>query len=476
MLFKALFGQLAVLALLPVHMQGPEQNRLNPIPASLAVISRPQHNVHFIDFVRQIYTKAFDVRTEAHGRFEVTHFELESGLTVFYALADDLLIVTLDSGTIKQCLDLAQSQGACLAAESGFQDLRAQLHTADSRRFVYADIPGIHRNLMPILQAFAGSDQRLEVMQRFGNANRGLGALAYVSDDPGGGLLRDKIVLKIDKGAMDPVYARLYSVQPAAGKTLKMAPGQTLLYGWLNALDLRSRLDIYRQQAMLDEKALKAADVRLKAETGIGLDRLLQSFGRQFGLILTDVNTGGLFPVPKLALCAEMAQPEVVAKLMARLAGKAPVPLRQEQFEGITLHYLVLPLGNDLQPAYAFVDGFCVVAMNPQLIKQMIASRKGANLAADSEFQSVDKGLSDANNQVYFIRTDQLMAKLNEIVSWATRMLAFKDPEKARKARIVADGLIHPLLNGLTFFQSIGYRAVIREAAVEADVIYRINR
>ena len=156
---------------------------------------------------------------------------------------------------------------------------------------------------------------------------------------------------------------------------------------------------------------------------------------------------------------------------------KSGMVLQKEEFNDIKINYIMLPFGNDVQPAYAFFNGFCIVSINHQLIKDIISTYKnGDNITTDKDFPAVNKGLTDKNNNIMFVKFDQLIDKIKEIVIFGRDMIVLKDQGEAEKAAIVISGVINPVLDGLKMYRTIGSRTFTKEDEIEADIYYKIDR
>lgn len=141
-------------------------------------------------------------------------------------------------------------------------------------------------------------------------------AIGYASYDDGSDLLQNRTLVMIDKKGWEPFYAKAYFSKPGENKTLQIVPDNTLVYYWANNLHLKSFWDIYFENQYLNDEEKESMKTSLEKEIGISFDEVLQAFGNQFALILTDINTGGPFPIPKLTFLVEIANQDTVAKLI----------------------------------------------------------------------------------------------------------------------------------------------------------------
>ena len=476
MLFKELFGRETVLAVLPVKIDHLAPEGLKKALGSLVLISRPKSRAELVEFVSRILTKNLKFQTEVYAGYEIKSFELDYDITVYYSLADGLLVATLDRQTIINCLDLRKNQQPSLDQNEYYQNLRSKLASSGTKTFVYNNTKKMHESILNISRLIIKKEEFSDTERSLAGF-KGLKAIGYASYDDDSELLQNRILVMIDKKGLEPVYAKVYCSKPGENKTLQFVPDNTLVYYWANNLYLKSFWDIYFENQYLNDEEKKSMKTSLEKEIGAGFDEVLQAFGNQFGLILTDINTGGPFPIPKLTFFVETADQDTVAKLIDSVTQKSGMVLQKEEFNDIKIRYIILPFGNDVQPAYAFFNGFCLVSINHQLIKDIISTYKnGDNITTDKDFSAVNKGLTDKNNNIMFVKFDQLIDKIKELIILGRNMMVLKDQGKAEKTAIVINGVINPALDGLKMYRTIGSRTFTKENEIEADIYYKIDR
>lgn len=477
MLFKELFGKETVVAVLPINIDKPEPEELKKAVGSVVLISRPKHNADFAGFINRVFAKKLGFRTEAYSGYEIQSFNLEHDLSIHSCLADGLLIASLDQQTVKKCLDFRVSHQTSLFNYKYYQELRDRLGSSEMRSFVYNNTEKTYDSILKIVRSVSSKKNNSTVPEHSFEFFKGLTAIAFASYDDGSDLLRDEMLVMFDKSGLHPVYARAYGFEPEKNKTLQMVPHNTIAYYWANTMDLQSYLDFYSEESGLNDEERKSVEAKFEKEVGIGLDEMFQAFGNEFGLVLTDINTGGPFPIPKLTIFAELANKDIFIKLIQSAMQKSGMELQKEKFEDVELNYLVLPFGSDVQPSYALFNGFCVASINKQLIKDMISTYKnGKDITSDMDFQYIDKGLTDKNNSVMFVKLDQLIDKTKQIVDWANNLMAFKNQGAVKKGKIIVNEVVNPVLDGLKMYKTIGIRSIIKENEIKADRYYRIER
>jgi hypothetical protein len=77
---------------------------------------------------------------------------------------------------------------------------------------------------------------------------------------------------------------------------------------------------------------------------------------------------------------------------------------------------------------------------------------------------------------IMYVKFDQLIDKIKELVILGRDMIVLKDQGKAEKAAIVISGVINPALDGLKIYRTIGSRNLTKEDEIEADIYYKIDR
>jgi hypothetical protein len=188
------------------------------------------------------------------------------------------------------------------------------------------------------------------------------------------------------------------------------------------------------------------------------------------------LNMGGMFPIPELALFVQVRQPDVIDQLIRHQAEQFNLPVLKESYKGTDLQYVMLPLGEDMSPAYAFSKGFCTLALNRTLLKSMLDEDGTNRLSSHPSFKAVNQGLTDENNQVFYMRTDGLVAKTRDIVNWALTWMAMAKPNEGDQVRQIVELGVYPLLDGLSMFKAMGGRTYTQGDRINSDMQMLLDR
>jgi hypothetical protein len=478
LLFKELFGSRVWVAILPLPIEHPSD--LNDVLPSVVLISQTKHRTGLVDFINRIVTKKPEYKTEKYKGHEITNFELENNITVYYSLDDNYLIATFDLKTLQKCLDLKTNKQPSLANNEYYQDLSKRLAAPPYRAFAFNNTEKMYENITLLLAHLSGSDKQHKEMKQIAASLdnwKGFNALGSAAYKDGSDMLQTKLLVMFDKKQMSAEYAKIFSFQPTENRTLSFMPEEPLVYYWTNLVDSKTLLNFYLKTSNLDEKTITAMKAKFKKQTGVEFDEALQAFGNQLSFVLTNVKTGGLFPVPEMSLVLQTKNRDTVLKLVNSLIRQSKMELLEEEINGTTINYLVFPFGNDLQPAYAFMEDFFIVSINRELIKNMIGvAENGKNIASGQAFALVNKGLTDKNNIISFVKIDRLIDRIIDIFEWRDRLKALKAEKQSHKSDIAKDKIVIPVLESLQMYVAFGSRCFINDSELTVNSFYKIEK
>jgi len=475
MLFKELFGKEAVIAVLPAKIDDFKLNDLKKAIGSIVLISRPKHNADFTEFITRYLAKGTECRVEEYAGYKIKNFRLNNGFSIYYLLKDGLLIASPDSLSIKNCILSKSNQKESLKKNKNYQDLRHKLVSKSIRSFVYNNIEKTYDYILNIAQFIGGDKENLAAIEHLSASFKGLKTMGYASSDNRSDLLHDKMLVMFDKTKMELAYAKPYGFKPSENKTIHMVPKKTICYYWTNTMDFEFLFSIFSEKILHGGKTGEPDAAEFEKKFGCSLDEIFQALGNQFGFILTDIDVDGLFPVPKLTIFFEVKKQEVLTKFFESAIQKTKIGFEEEKFEDVEINNIALPAFIGIQPSYAFYNDFCMVSINRKMIKDIITvSNNGEGLISNDDFQKVNKGLTAKNNNIAFIKFDDLIDEIKELWKWGFSMTASKNQDIGVKCKIITDGVIYPFLDGLKMYKTIGTRSIIKKNEIESEFYFNL--
>ncbi|MDH3973131.1 MAG: hypothetical protein OEV42_02520 [Deltaproteobacteria bacterium] len=472
-----LFGKELHLALLPV---GDSLEKPEDFLEKIMIIAYPKRNPDFLEVAGAFFTEDSNIEESAYEGHTIKSIKGEDDLSMHYCFTEGIMLASFGMDPIKGALDRRKSGEENLSANDEYRDLRQKVFKPRSRTFAYLNIGKIGEDLKSLVLAKIpqgeGGDKEKAALEKQLDSYGGFKSVAYSSYGREGDELSEKVLITLDGSKLTAGQKASYLVKPGENNTLSMIPGKTIFYNWANNLEIKHSLNDYLFREGMTEEGMAALNKKIEEIAGATIDEIDETLGGEIAIMITDVKTGGLFPVPVFALMAQVKGTELVEDLILSLVSRSGMALEKEVHESVEIKHLMLPFGSDIQPAYTFYDGFWIVAVNPGLIKEMMAAKKsGRGISSEEIFKSVDKGLSGKNNSISYIRMDQVAEKMGHLAQWGKNMLTMESPEAAEKGGLIVKHLVDPFLEGLKMYKAIGTRTFIEGETIEVDSYCKVE-
>ena len=471
--FDTLFGDLAVLAVLR-----PDPEALRDSPERLwhqsaVMVLKPKKPAEMIQWIGRMFAMDVSVTAETESGVRMDRIDAGDGPPLFVAVHRGLGLVALDPGPIVRCLAPSDAFAPSPLAQSpDYAALRAELAGAPEagRFFVWIDFHGILDTWFdPADQTSPRDAAMAEVEKLWGGFNQARPVIAAVTTD-GGDTVNHRWRIRYNAVDLSPDMARMLNIPPESNTTLPWIPESVLYYSWQNNLDqvLESVLDLSR----LDAGETEAFRREFATATGVVLEDALGAFGSQFAVMIRDIRTGGIFPVPELALMAEVGRPEIIDRLVESAVRNFGLATATEEYRDGRIRYVALPYGEEISPGYAFREGFLVMASSRGLLKTLLTQEPGGKSLVDSpSFSAVNRGLTDRNNQMMFLQTGEAAERARDLLKWALSLAVMTGKAGDANQMIYLSGkVVEPILEGLSMYPAVGARTVVRENGIESDI------
>lgn len=476
--FEALFSDTAAVAVLPPDVEQFDPDTPESFLNSIILISRPKHPAGLLESLSGMFSTQLNITKEEHGGHTLSRFDIEAGQSAWYAVRDGLLLLALHPAPVVACLSSSVAEDAVLSGHPDFRLLEEDMfRKPGTQGYVFWNSEQTFSKIKDVLTA-ADLDPLFSAVVDKKIANTyGVKAAGFAAYDDRSTILHKQFVFLVDKEKMLPATARAMSIAPEENRTLEMMPAAPLAYSWQNIYDLKTYWQMSNEAQTLSDEDLTELKDAFRQSVGMEIEEVMEAFGSQFGIVLNDITMGGMFPIPDLAIVAEVRKTDVTDRLVAGLIEKSGMEVNREDVEGTTLTYASIPFVMGLNPAYACKDGFCSLATTRDLVKTIL-SKPGSNgsLRENPDFKAVDNGLSRENNQIAYIRFAELVGKVQEIIRWGSSFMAMAQPDQAKQTQLIMDKVAIPVMDGLKMYQTIGLRSYITESQVRTDVWIEIDR
>ncbi len=462
-LFTELFSRRVVVALLPVDPIAFRQDPQGALAENLLMVVTGQHK-HVLPELLGILARVLDRdETLSYQGFPIAVFVRENGTRLHVASVDGQVVISSGVKTVKHSIDLSlkhlvQEQTG-MVLNSDYMALKDRSGKEDDF-FLFADFSRLKLLLSGLwperssgghdLPEFAGTE-RMAFFHHAGNNTQQFTA-----------------IVQFDPDQLAPFQKTIYTRKPVENSSIGKMPLKVLVYFWSNWLDLSA----WWQETLArgtEEELAAATSIAdwIKEQTGMTIDQFLALFGREFSFHIPEIRTSGFFPVPSICLCIELADPDRVQTLLEKMI--SGLPLRRDKVAGIPV-VSILAGGGLMQPSYALLDRFLVLADSREQIEDILQHNSG-RLVSDDVFQAVDMGMDKPSNLVVFARTAELIDSLKEFASWAGTIIAIRDEQAGVRSKVLLDQVILPLLDGLKMYRAKGVRSYTAPGEVVLDSI-----
>jgi len=248
-----------------------------------------------------------------------------------------------------------------------------------------------------------------------------------------------------------------------------MVPGDANLVVWQGG---------FEPGALWAEKGADSElDSRMKDLFGGDWERFKTRLEGRVGMLLRDVEFQAMFPVPDGAFFLPGGSQDGLLTSMigslarqVRQASGIALTFRQVREQGLELEQILLPFGRGLQPSWARIGEFEVLATNQDLLQDVWTVRSGREgLLAQSWFSRAGSPLARTGHSFQFMRVDACLHMVREFMDWGGDMaLATRlSGDEAGRFRVLMDELVTPVLQGLQMFKAFGARTSMSPARVD---------
>ena len=443
---KRLFGNEVAVAIYPLDMDlgliAHDLKTFNPkviekLLSGLFLVTRVDADVQFAEFASRFFNQfgsnisqgQVEYKGETIRTITVSNIGIKFGIVRL----KDLLVVGIGEKAARVSVDVYKQDTPSLAKDSQF--------SKNQNKFLEPSSMVSYVNLAKLMEALKAQGSKL--VSFGGKATEGAnlqdqwekalarmaGFKAFAFSSQLTPIVRADGRLVFDRKALDSEYAPIYTCPSTENKTIGFTPQEVLGYYWSNCF----KLDYYWKQVTKEIAQAGASVSRIgefEEKIGLSVEKdILPAFGDEVGGYIQDIQVGGLFPTPKFLFFAEVGDKSKAEKLLQKLEEQPLMMLQEESYGGAVIKYFALPLGQDLQPGYAFLGDYLLVSTSRNLIKKSVDASTNAKLSlvSDPDFKEINFGLTDKNRSIQFSKIGQMVEKVKGIVGWSSRWVAARD-------------------------------------------------
>ncbi|MCA9401434.1 MAG: DUF3352 domain-containing protein [Candidatus Omnitrophica bacterium] len=342
---------------------------------------------------------------------------------VSYVNYKGLLFAAVNEEIIKQCLDVLIGGEPSLIDDPNLKRVKA-VHDSRSAMVAYWDvskvISGLKQQALELSYVFnrqLNEDQVGELLQNIDGFQL-LNASVVVDKITE---IRFKSFVNMDQ--MNDSQKQKYLCASPGYESLSFIPNNALTFFWNSCIDLREAFEqvnnVPSQGSGLVSNHSGRFD-KIKNLTGIDIQKdLMPNLGNEVGGYMTNIHQM-IFPIPELLFFVEVKNQEAIRNLMSSLTNFPFVQRQQEEYKNINIQYFNTPFTDVIQPGYAMIDKFLIIALNRRMIQTAIDARESGegSLEKNPDYAEVSARFSGEVKAVQYFQPKGLIEKLGTVFGW----------------------------------------------------------
>ncbi len=375
-------------------------------------------------FVSMAHQLSDDVTTteEKYQDFKIIHVRFpKRHLEIQYIRIQNVLFASLaPSNILHQMLDVYHKKTSSLAEDSNF---------SKSNALTYASGHGIFYINFERFYGFIKNHAPKEQKEYLNEISKDISGFksSTLSFLPGQ-ISKLKFIMHYEPQELNAYWRAIFSCAPQGNLSLKFVPHNVMAYHWGNCYDFNNVLD-QAKDASLSSKKEEYGNFLNKIEKKLKLsihDEVLAAFDSQMGWYLDDIDTQGAFPYPRMVLFFKLKDRSAIERVIEKFSRKAIVPFQHEEYSQTPIHYMSIPLGEDIDLGYTFLGDFLLLGSSKQLLKTSIDALNNQDQSIQSTdfFKQFNSDNSNLNQAVVLIKTDEVSKRLQQLLNWYNKVVS----------------------------------------------------
>ena len=354
-----------------------------------------------------------------HGRAINHVFFKKQKFGLAYVRIRDLLVIAPESwGHLEKVVDTYQQQHGLLEKDPLFNFVRQNAYpSGDGLVFVNPNLfSDLWRDEM---------DSRLTPLG-YQTAAFPVYGLSYMP----GVVSKYKVMVGLDEKYMPSGMRKTFSCPALNNDTLKLVPANAIAYNWGACYDFEQAWVTAKQDLEGNPVFTEGIDKfirRVEKHFHVSFKRdVFPVLGHEIGGYLTDVDMQGTYPFPRLLVFIKIKDRPAAERLMDKFMKNPIMTLQNEEYDHVAIRYISLPLGANMDPGYAFLDDYLLVATSRQLLKRSIDAYNDAlrSIVSDNVVDQFNLANGDKFHSVTLMKTAELSRRAQDFLGWVDKYLS----------------------------------------------------
>ncbi len=443
--FFNFFGKNFTIALTSLELPKKNKKGKAEIP-DFALLCETKTKADFSKLFSLFSAEIKNEKTFNYKGIKITKSVNKNSYKFFHFKMKKYLIAASTEKAAKKIIDSAKS-GETLSTSSDFKEVTPQKNKIYRNSFVFVNLKSIRTEIDNLVSNIPDSKNISSIKGYLKDNINCIAALEY----------RKKPTLF--KSIMKKSLLAAEKIKPEKPKKFtKMVPEDTVGFLWVNNFDFKKFIyDFFNQGVVIDNKnSLKKFEKTAFIDNGFKPEDVYSSLSGKTGIIFSGINTTGMFPVPEIALIFEKKAGKPIEKYINSLINKKILKfaVSTKNINGYSTNYLVMPMGNAIEPSWTYTKKNFIVSVNTALVKKITDTLKSSgNITKNSLYKYVSAEIPKKVNTLYFINTKKFMEDLILTGEALVKLSSMQGPQIAQKAQIILNDILIPLFKGFAAYE-----------------------
>lgn len=432
----------------------PENGAQHPSVRSLLkesslIIAEPKIDGDILQYIALNYSHIYPqiaFQKLQYGNHRITRMTVK-GESIAFALIEGLFVASFNESLLRDAID-AYDEGNTLFARSDFTE--AQTYYEKPERLLYLPMDTVYL-LADYLYDLVPQDH-IPIFQQQLDLVDGFTGLLYGAWSRGE-YMDDKIILTYQEEQVVEGTEKFLQTAPGMSSMLELTTSDPLAYYWSNTIDLKTFLQYLPDRNDKEHPVNRYLD-KLEEMSHQGIEEIVATFGDEVSLVLEKNSDENFLPVPRAAVFFRMNTGVDLSEMVNYIVDAFEVPVIEQLYNSVTYLYWVASPQDGLQPLCGYWSNIFFIGNSGSLIEQIIDGyNENSSILSNTQIKKIDPGVSEANNSVTYLNNEELLGLTERLFSALATISTLEDREKAEKARIVINKIIHPFFSGLQQYE-----------------------
>jgi hypothetical protein len=464
-LFQELFGKnLAVALLPPLGNTAPAERISDFLHDNVVVIAKPKYPAKVVELLSPAI---FGVSTHStftsvqYGRHRIKRI-IRNGTSLVFARLDDFFIISLNERQLRRCIDTHDGEQPSFANNRELLVLKNHFPSAD--RLLIISNENSKQNLPPFLTISPFLSKDMPLMETI--LGLGYGAKSLKTS------VKERFILIYDPEKIDRVTQKQLSTRPQKPTHFSLTTEKPMLYLWSNSFSINTLFTKF-----VTGESPVSSTAKLPAFFGAVHEEDIVELPDFFGDDITVVAETGARNTPLrlpsfMVFLPVLGQKDVLRVTMEKLLNKHSIPISTGVYGTADYTYWSDSPQDGLTPLYGFWQDFFYLGNSITLLHKIIDTNGRGYSVLDVDHLSVlDPGLAEENNAIAYSNNVELIDLLKDLFSVLGNVWALENREMAKKAQIINNKILIPLLDAAKMYDT----SVLRSNFVPEMIIVDIN-